>query len=55
VGYYPYFFIDVNALGYSGVAIWSGALIVLFLILGTIMWRIDRWQVSRKANLSAIV
>lgn len=55
VGYYPYFFIDVNALGYGGVAIWSGALIVVFLVLGTIMWRIDRWQVSRSADLSATV
>ncbi len=55
VGYYPYFFVDVNALGYSGVAMWSGALIIMFLILGTIMWRIDRWQVSRRADLSATV
>ena len=47
VGYYPYFFIDVNALGYSGVAIWSGALVVVFLLLGLLMWRIDRWQASR--------
>ncbi|MEJ2750444.1 MAG: Pr6Pr family membrane protein, partial [Anaerolineae bacterium] len=54
VGYYPYFFLDVNALGYSGVAIWSGALIVIFLVLGTLMWRIDRWQVSRKTDLSMI-
>ena len=54
VGYYPYFFIDVNALGYSGVAIWSGALIIVFLVLGTLMWRIDRWQVSRRPDLSAI-
>lgn len=53
VGYYPYFFIDVNLLGYSGVAIWSGALIVFFLLLGTIMWRIDRWQASRQVRLSA--
>lgn len=47
VGYYPYFFVDVNALGYSGVAVWSGALIVVFLILGTLMWRVDRWQAGR--------
>lgn len=42
VGYYPYFFIDVNALGYSGVAVWSGALIVVFLILGALMLFVDR-------------
>lgn len=53
VGYYPYFFVDVNLLGYGGVAIWSGALIVVFLILGTIMWRVDRWQASRQVQLSA--
>ncbi|GJM40241.1 MAG: hypothetical protein DHS20C20_05230 [Ardenticatenaceae bacterium] len=53
VGYYPYFFVDVNALGYAGVAMWSGALIVMFLILGTIMWRIDMWQSNRQMKLSA--
>jgi hypothetical protein len=42
VGYYPYFFIDVNALGYSGVALWSGALIVVFLLLGSLMLLVDR-------------
>lgn len=47
VGYYPYFFIDVDALGYGGVAVWSGALIVAFLVLGTLMWLIDRWQARR--------
>ncbi|MCB8946350.1 MAG: Pr6Pr family membrane protein [Ardenticatenaceae bacterium] len=47
VGYYPYFFIDVNALGYSGVAMWSGVLVVVFLVLGILMWRVDRWQASR--------
>lgn len=53
VGYYPYFFIDVNLLGYSGVALWSGALIVMFLVLGIIMWRFDLWQASRRAELTA--
>ena len=38
---------DVNAIGYGGVAMWSGILIVVFLILGTLMWRIDRWQARR--------
>ncbi|MCP4422386.1 MAG: hypothetical protein GY805_37735 [Chloroflexi bacterium] len=44
VGYYPYFFVDVNELGYSGVAVWSGALIVVFLILGSLMLFVDRRQ-----------
>lgn len=42
VGYYPYFFIDVDALGYGGVAIWSGALVVVFLLLGSLMLLVDR-------------
>jgi hypothetical protein len=53
VGYYPYFFVDVDALGYGGVVIWSGALIVMFLILGSIMWRIDVWQARRQGRLAA--
>lgn len=47
VGYYPYFFIDVNALGYSGVALWSGILVIAYLVLGTAMWQVDRWQARR--------
>jgi len=54
VGYYPYFFVDVNALGYSGVAMWSGALIIMFLVLGTIMWRIDLWQASRRGRPATV-
>ncbi|WP_420629674.1 Pr6Pr family membrane protein [Candidatus Leptofilum sp.] len=53
VGYYPYFFVNVDAIGYSGVAAWSGALIVIFLVLGLIMWRIDSWQANRQVRLSA--
>ncbi len=46
LGYYPYFFIDVDALGYSGVALWSGALIVVFLLLGSLMLGVDRRQAA---------
>ena len=53
VGYYPYFFVDVNLLGYGGVAIWSGALIVVFLVLGSIMWRVDVWQANKQVRVSA--
>ena len=42
VGYYPYFFVDVDAIGYSGVAMWSGALIIIFLVLGSLMLLVDR-------------
>ena len=53
MGYYPYFFVDVNRLGYGGVALWSGALIVVFLVLGSIMWRVDVWQASKQVRVSA--
>ncbi|RMG91103.1 MAG: hypothetical protein D6706_18650 [Chloroflexi bacterium] len=46
VGYYPYFFIDVNALGYAGVAAWSGALMVVLLILGGLMVLVNRRGVA---------
>ncbi len=48
VGSYPYFFTDVDALGYGGVAIWSGALIVAFVVLGTSMLAVDRTRARRR-------
>ena len=36
-GYYPYFFVDVNVLGYAGVARWTVILIIAFLFLGSLM------------------
>ena len=42
VGEYPYFFIDVGELGYAGVAVWTGILVAGFLVLGLVMWGIDR-------------
>lgn len=47
VGEYPYFFIDVNELGYDGVAVWSGILIAGFLVLGMVMLGVDRVAVRR--------
>jgi hypothetical protein len=49
VGEYPYFFIDVNELGYDGVAVWSGILIAGFLVLGGMMLGVDRVAVRRAA------
>ena len=49
-GYYPYFFIDVDAIGYGGVALWSLALIVFLLLLGALMVGIDRWLGNIKAQ-----
>jgi hypothetical protein len=42
VGEYPYFFIDVDELGYAGVAVWTGILVAGFLVLGLVMWVTDR-------------
>lgn len=47
VGSYPYFFMDVNALGYGGVAKWSGVLMAAYLLLGGLMLGVDRWQARR--------
>lgn len=44
VGEYPYFFIDVDELGYAGVAVWTGILVAGFLVLGLVMWVIDRFR-----------
>ncbi|MCP5095215.1 MAG: hypothetical protein GY943_06660 [Chloroflexi bacterium] len=47
VGYYPYFFLDVDELGYAGVAAWSGILILFYLVLGSLMWLWDRRYETR--------
>lgn len=39
---YCYFFIDVNELGYGGVAIWCLILLVAFLAVGYLMWLVDK-------------
>lgn len=39
---YAYFFIDVNIYGYGGVMIWAIALAAAFLIVGYLMWLIDK-------------
>lgn len=49
VGEYPYFFIDVNELGYAGVATWSGILVAGFLVLGMSMLGVDRVRLRRGA------
>lgn len=50
VGSYPYFFVDVNALGYAGVARWSGLLLIALLFLGSVMYGIDRLSASTTAG-----
>ncbi len=39
---YPYFFLDVNALGYGGVMGWVAILLVVFLALAYLMWAYDK-------------
>ena len=55
VGYYPYFFVDVNAIGYGGVALWSLALIVFLLLLGALMVSIDHWLGKATAQSAPVV
>lgn len=39
---YPYFFLDVNKLGYGGVILWVFILVVVFTVLGYLMWLYDK-------------
>lgn len=39
---YPYFFLDVNELGYGGVAVWVLILLVVFIAIGYLMWLYDK-------------
>ena len=51
----PTYFIDVNALGYGGVALWSGALVVVFLVLGSLMLLVDQRRAARLLRTTAAV
>ncbi len=39
---YPYFFLDVNSLGYGGVMIWVAILLVVFAVIGYLLWLWNR-------------
>ena len=39
---YPYFFLDVNTLGYGGVLIWVLVLFAVFVVLGYLLWLWNR-------------
>lgn len=39
---YPYFFLDVNRLGYGGVVGWVAALVAVFVALGYLFWLYDK-------------
>lgn len=39
---YPYFFLDVNDLGYGGVMVWVVILVLIFTVLGYLLWLYNR-------------
>lgn len=39
---YPYFFLDVTSLGYGGVFVWVAILLVVFAVLGYLLWLWNR-------------
>lgn len=39
---YPYFFLDVNKLGYGGVVVWVVILVAVFIVLGYLLWFYNR-------------
>lgn len=39
---YPYFFLDVNELGYGGVMVWVVILVAVFTVLGYLLWLYNR-------------
>lgn len=41
-GFYPYFFMDVPTLGYSGALLWLAALTAVFLLIGLLLLGADR-------------
>lgn len=53
VGFYPYPFIDVAALGYARVLLNALAMLVAFIVLGLCVIGLDHWQGRRQAGASA--
>lgn len=43
---YPYFFLDVNKLGYGGVMVWVIILVAVFTVLGYLLWLYNRITVE---------
>lgn len=54
IGSYPYFFMDVNTIGYDGVGVWTLILCSAYLILGWMMLLVDkgRTRLAASAKLS---
>ena len=45
---YPYFFLDVDTLGWSGVFAYLAALVVIFIAIGYVFYGFDHWQTIRQ-------
>ncbi len=43
---YPYFFLDVNELGYGGVIVWVLILVAVFTVLGYLLWLYNRLTIK---------
>lgn len=55
---YPYFFLNVNKLGYGGVCIWVLILLAVFTVLGYLLWlwnRVYEENGKRKVDFGNIV
>jgi hypothetical protein len=44
---YPYFFLNVERLGFGGVALWVIILVIIFIALGYILFMFDRFQMIK--------
>lgn len=47
---YPYFFLYVDKLGVSGVALWCVGLVVFFSLLAYLNYLYDRLYIQKKSN-----
>ena len=45
---YPYFFLDVDEIGWSGMIVYVIIFALLFALLGYIIWALDRFILGKK-------
>lgn len=45
---YPYFFLNVDNLGWDGVFAWIGVLLVIFVVIGYVLYGLDNLKVGKK-------
>lgn len=45
---YPYFFLDVDTLGWGGVIGWVAILLVVFVAIGYLLYALDHWQTIKQ-------